>query len=152
MYAALKLAVQPSAALKQFHYLVHAGLLLACLHSLYISGVIVLLIVLPLLFIQWHFLKKLQQRAFIYFQSRQWCFDLNRVELEIQGHKKQVEFRPVHIFNRFVIIQFKESDIPFKWWQSQWRWDVITQQDCQIESFRQFKAMLRMGNYSKDAV
>jgi len=143
VYAPVNVVAQPSVILKRIHYLVHTGVQLACLHSLYISGFSSLPYIALICLLQLYYLKQAINNDFIYLQPRQWQFDLTSTKRLVNGHWSKVSVKSSTVLFFMVVIVYQQDDTPKKWWQQAYDTDIILFDACEAESFRQLRAYLR---------
>lgn len=143
MYAPLKLDVQPSAVLKQIHLAVHVALLIACLHSIYVTGLVALMVLIPIFGVIAWYIKKIIQHEFLFLKPRQWLFDESCAQLFIDDIAQSVSIETTQVLPWMILIQYRYVDANLRWWQVKSHWDVLVPDACEREAFRQTRATLK---------
>lgn len=137
MYNPVNVAVQSSQFLKQALY----GILICTvLVTLYQSSHAPLYST-PVVFLCWFYALRVKHNHWSFLTSRHWRLFNGQFELAIG--KKEAE--PVDVIVQYV----RPSFIILKFnLDGRWQWDILLQQNCEYEGFRQLKAMLKIQQQS----
>jgi len=126
----------------------HVGLFVACMHSVFISGLSAVPYIALILCIQWFYFKRLMGHKLRFLQPRQWHFDSSGVHLQLDGEWREVDIRSLRVLQSMIVIGFRHKKNERQWWASDT--DIVMFDACDAETFRQARAYLRSNIQLKD--